>query len=299
MSHITITEVGARDGLQNEKTPVPTDAKAAFIRALAKSGVAEVEITAFVSPKWVPQLADAEQLCPLVLPAPPGVIYSALVPNEKGLERAIACGVEKIAVFTAATDSFNTKNTNSTVAESIERLKPVVAQAKGAKREVRGYVSVAFHCPFDGPVAPTQVIPVVQALFDMGCDEVSIGDTIGKAVPREVRALLPLAIAASPRGADGIVMHFHDTYGTAVANALVSWQEFGITRFDSSAGGLGGCPYAPGATGNVATEDLVFALRASGAEVPVDIAVLARAAQAKVPHLGHGLTGRVQRTVAS
>jgi hydroxymethylglutaryl-CoA lyase len=266
---VRIIEVGPRDGLQNETAVVPTEKKVAFIDALSGSGVSEIEVSSFVSPKWVPQLADAEDVFKRIRRAK-GIVYSALVPNEKGLERAKAAGVDKIAVFTAASETFNRKNINASIAVSIDRFRPVV---RAAGVPVRAYVSTAFWCPFEGKVAPAAVKDVVQRLVDLGVNEISIGDTIGKAVPDEVcellRALLPLPLP--------IALHFHDTYRHAVENALAAWREFGIDAFDSSAGGLGGCPYAPGASGNVATETLVAALDAAGATTGVDAQAVKRA----------------------
>ncbi|MBI2070300.1 MAG: hydroxymethylglutaryl-CoA lyase [Elusimicrobia bacterium] len=286
---IQITEVGPRDGLQNEKNTIPTQAKIAFIDALSQTGVQEIEAGAFVSPKAIPQLADSEEIFQKIK-RKKGVIYSALVPNEKGMERALAAKVDKIAVFTAASETFNQKNINATIKESIERFKPVLAQAKAAKIPVRGYISTAFHCPYDGPISPDKVWPVAQELLTLGVDELSIGDTIGKANPDELRRLLNILLKNMPK--EKIALHFHDTYGMAVANALTAWQEFGIVRFDASAGGLGGCPYAPGAAGNVATEDLLYALSSMGATVPIDLNALVAALAALAPHLGRPITSR-------
>lgn len=282
---ITIVEVGARDGLQNESGTVPTDAKIAFVDALSATGVAEVEVTAFVSPKAIPQLADAAEVLAGIKRAS-GVVYSALVPNLKGLERANDCGVDRIAVFTAASESFNQKNIRASIAESIERFRPV---CEAAATPVRGYVSTAFHCPYEGRIDPAAVVPVVKQLMELGVTEISIGDTIGKASPADVRALCDVLLPALGDTPPAIAMHFHDTYGMAVANSLTSWKEYGITIFDSSAGGLGGCPYAPGASGNVATEDLVYALQASGAKVAADVDKLVDAANVIQPHLGRPL----------
>lgn len=265
-SPIRIVEVGPRDGLQNERAILPTEVKVAFVNALSKTGLSEIEVSSFVSPTWVPQLADAEDVFKRIERAP-GLVYSALVPNELGLERALAVGVAKIAVFTAASETFNKKNTNATIAESLERFRPVVARAKTQSLPVRGYVSTAFYCPYEGKIQPERVKPVAQALLDLGVDELSLADTIGKATPRDLRALLETVLLFAPQ--DKLALHLHDTYGLAIANALVAWEEYGICAFDASAGGLGGCPYASGASGNLATEDLVYALQASGAQVAV------------------------------
>ncbi len=267
---VRIIEVGPRDGLQNEPVTRPTASKIAFVDALSLTGVAEIEVSSFVSPQWVPQLADAEDVFRGIT-RKKGVVYSALVPNERGLERAWAAGVDKIAVFTAASETFNRKNINASIAESIERFRPVVREAG---LPVRAYVSTAFWCPYEGRIAPAAVKDVVRRLVDLGVNEISIGDTIGKATPDEVRELLnALLPAAVP-----LALHFHDTYKQAVENALAAWLEFGVDAFDSSAGGLGGCPYAPGASGNVATETLVAALEAAGAKTGVDVAAVRRAA---------------------
>lgn len=250
MTPIRLVEVGPRDGLQNEKTVIPTDVKVAFVDALSDAGFDEIEVSSFVSPKWVPQLADAAEVFGRITRRP-GIRYTALVPNEAGLARAVAARADKVSVFTAASESFARKNINATIAESVDRFRPVV---KGSPVPVRGYVSTAWHCPFEGPIAPAAVLPVCEALLEIGCTELSIGDTIGKASPAEVLALLDLLI---PRiGAARLAMHFHDTFGRAVENAQAA-AGAGITVFDASAGGIGGCPYAPGATGNVATQDLV------------------------------------------
>ena len=295
MSRVRITEVGPRDGLQNESNVVPTEAKVAFVNALGATGVDEIEVSGFVHPKWVPQLADAADVFHQLERAP-GIIYSALVPNEKGLERALEAGVDKIAVFTAASETFNRHNINASIAESIERFQSVMKRVKSEDLPVRGYVSTAFHCPYEGRIAPDQVVPVVEQLLDLGVDEVSIGDTIGKAPPSDVRALLDVLFKRV--GPERLVLHVHDTYGMAIANALAAWEDYGVTRFDSSAGGLGGCPYAPGAAGNVATEDLVYALQASGAETNVDEAVVVQAAQKIEPHLSRSLNSRLSRVLA-
>jgi hydroxymethylglutaryl-CoA lyase len=266
---VRIIEVGPRDGLQNEPATVPTERKVAYIDALGQTGVGEIEVSSFVSPKWVPQLADAEEVFKKIRRAK-GVIYSALVPNGKGLERAKAAGVDKIAVFTAASETFNQKNIHASIAESIERFRPVV---KAAGVPVRAYVSTAFWCPFEGKIAPAAVVDVVRLLVDLGVNEISIGDTIGKATPDDVRELLH-ALLPSPVP---LALHFHDTYKRAVENAVLSWLEFGIDAFDSSAGGLGGCPYAPGASGNVATETLVAALEAAGAKTGVSVEAVRKA----------------------
>ncbi len=287
---VRIIEVGPRDGLQHEPGVVPTDEKVAFVNALSRTGVVEIEVGSFVSPVAVPQLADTGEVFRKIERVP-GVIYSALVPNERGLERARAVSAQKIAVFTAASESFTQRNIKATIRESLERFRPVVASAKRDGMVVRGYVSTAVFCPYEGWIAPTRVTEVMKRLLDLGVDEISLGDTIGKASPADVRRLLDAVLPCLSR--DRLSLHFHDTYGMAVANALTAWWEYGVEAFDSSAGGLGGCPYAPGASGNVATEDLVYALKASGATVPVDETLVVAAARRLVRHLGRGLTSRL------
>jgi hydroxymethylglutaryl-CoA lyase len=250
---IRLVEVGPRDGLQNEAGTVPTEVKARFVDALSLSGLPEIEVSSFVSPAWVPQLADATEVFARIRRTP-GVIYSALVPNERGLERAELAQVDKIAVFTAASETFSRRNTNAGITETLKRFGPVLARA-GVP--VRGYVSTAFHCPFEGPIAPDQVVTVARALLDLGCTELSIGDTIGKATPDEVERLLERLLRAVPTSRR-VALHFHDTFGQAVDNARAA-ERVGIRSFDASAGGIGGCPYAPGAPGNVATQALVEA----------------------------------------
>ncbi len=278
---IRIVEVGPRDGLQNESKTIPTATKVAFIDALSQAGLQEIEASAFVSPKWIPQLADAADVFQRITRAP-GILYSALVPNEQGLDRAMAAKVDKIAVFTAASESFNQKNINATIAESIERFVPVIKRAKGSTLPVRGYISTAWWCPYEGRIAVAKTVDVVKQLVDAGCDDLSIGDTIGKAEPGQVRELIEQLLKVVP--AARLAMHFHDTYHHAVANAIESYK-LGITTFDSSAGGIGGCPYAPGASGNVATEALVAALRSVGGRCDVDLAKLAAARAVIAPAL--------------
>ncbi|MEU0434586.1 hydroxymethylglutaryl-CoA lyase [Streptomyces sp. NPDC006290] len=266
-ARVRIYEVGARDGLQNEKTTVPTEVKAEFIRRLADSGLTTIEATSFVHPKWVPQLADAEQLFPQVADLP--VALPVLVPNERGLERALALGARHVAVFASATESFAKANLNRTVDESLAMFEPVVSRAKAADLTVRGYVSMCFGDPWEGPVPVHQVVRVCRALMDMGCDELSLGDTIGVATPGHVQALLAeLNEEGVPTSALGV--HFHDTYGQALSNTLAALQH-GVATVDASAGGLGGCPYAKSATGNLATEDLVWMLQGLGIDTGVDL----------------------------
>jgi hydroxymethylglutaryl-CoA lyase len=287
---IRITEAGPRDGLQNEAGIVSTEAKVSFVNTLSQSGVAEIEVGSFVSRQAIPQLADSDEVFRRI-ERRAGVIYSALVPNERGLERARAAAVDKIAVFTAASDTFVQRNIHCTLRESIERFKPVVSQAKRDGMAVRGYVSTVTHCPFEGAVAPLRVVHVMQELLELGVDEISLGDTIGKAAPGDVRRLLD---AVTPHlGRTALSLNLHGTYGMAVANVLAAWTEYGIVSFDTSAGGLGGCPYAPGASGNVATEDVVYALRASGASVDVDERIVVHAARQMGMVLNRPLSSRL------
>ena len=282
MSAVKLVEVGPRDGLQNEKVKIPTAAKVAFVEALGATGVDEIEVSAFVAPRRVPQLDDAEAVFRDIRRTD-AVVYSALVPNERGLARALACGVDKIAVFTAVSETFNQHNIHTTLAGSLRRFRPVIRRAKSAGRPVRGYLSTAFWCAFEGRIPPQKAISAAEALFEIGVDEVSISDTVGKATPEEVAQLLEsLLRRIAP---ERIAMHFHDTFGHAAANVRRSW-DYGVRIFDASVGGLGGCPFSPGATGNVATETVAAALTDQGAEVNVDLRKLAHARQLLNPYLG-------------
>ncbi|MCO6436905.1 MAG: hydroxymethylglutaryl-CoA lyase [Phycisphaerae bacterium] len=271
---VRIVEVGPRDGLQNESRPVPTDRKLAFIARLVDAGLREIEATSFVNPKAIPQLADADEIYPR-LPVAPGVTYSALVPNERGLDRALACGARRIAVFTAASDAFTERNIRMSVDESLRVFETVVGRARNAGATARGYVSTAFVCPYAGEIDPRRVREVSQALVDLGCDEIAVSDTVGRAVPTNVQRVLDEVLAAIDR--DRVALHFHNTCGTALANVLAGLH-YGITCFDAATGGLGGCPYAPGASGNLATEDLVYFLDRMGIETGVRLDGLLTAA---------------------
>ena len=264
---IKIVEVGPRDGLQNEAATIPTDVKVDFVDALSETGLSEIEVSALVSPRRVAQLGDAEEVFRKIS-RQDGVTYSALVPNEKGLDRAISAGVDKICVFTAASETFNLRNINKSVEASIGLFRPLVKRAHSVGLPVRGYVSTAFWCAFEGKISPDTVRRVVERLCDIGVDEVSVSDTIGKASPQEVEKLLDLLLPIIP--SEQIAMHFHDTYRRGIANVLASWSR-GIRIFDASAGGLGGCPFAPGATGNVSTESVVKALENRGESVGIDL----------------------------
>ena len=294
-TRVRIHEVGARDGLQNEQAVVPTEVKGEFIHRLAEAGLSTVEATSFVHPKWVPQLADAEQLFPL-LGDIEGVALPVLVPNERGLERATALGARRIAVFGSATETFARRNLNRTVDESLAMFEPVVARAKGDKLHVRGYLSMCFGDPWEGPVPVGQVVRVAKRLMDLGCDELSLGDTIGVATPGHVQTLLAgLNEAGVPTPAIGV--HFHDTYGQALANTLAALQH-GVTTVDASAGGLGGCPYAKSATGNLATEDLVWMLHGLGIETGVDLGRLTATSVWLAEQLGRPSPSRTVRALA-
>jgi hydroxymethylglutaryl-CoA lyase len=273
---VDLCEVGPRDGLQNEKRFVATADKLRYIELLARAGFREIEATSFVSPKWVPQLADAEQVLPAAIAAHPTTLFSVLVPNEKGLERALACGARKVSVFTAASEGFARKNINATIAESIERFRPVVAGAHAAGATVRGYVSCVIACPYDGPVAPEAVRETCARLVEIGVDELDLGDTIGVAHPDEVERML--RACAEVRPIEEIVLHLHETSGRAVACAERALA-LGVRRLDGSTGGIGGCPYAPGARGNIATEALVELCESRGYRTSLDRAALAEAAR--------------------
>ena len=285
---VKIVEVGPRDGLQNEKVVIPTDIKISYITALADAGLRVIEAGAFVSPKWVPQMADTAEVY-RDIPKDPGVEYPVLVPNMKGLERAIEVGVKSIAIFTAASETFNKRNINMSIDESFENYAPVVARARAEGMRVRGYVSTAFGCPYEGEVAPEKVLEVCARLLDLGCYEVSVGDTIGIGTPMQAQGVIGVLLQVIP--ARKLAMHFHDTRGTALANTLAA-LEMGIATFDTSAGGLGGCPYAPGASGNMATEDLVYMLHSMAIETGIDLNRLVAASSIIAPYLDHPLPGR-------
>jgi isopropylmalate/homocitrate/citramalate synthase len=285
---VKIVEVGPRDGLQNERVTIPTDAKVSYITALADAGLRVIEAGAFVSPKWVPQMADTAEVFANI-PKDPGVEYPVLVPNMKGLERAIDAGVKSIAIFTAASESFNKRNINMSIDESFQNYAPVAARALEEGMRVRGYVSTALGCPYEGDVPAEKVLEVCARLLDIGCYEVSVGDTIGVGTPMQAQGVIGMLLQVIP--ASKLAMHFHDTRGTALANTLAA-LEMGIATFDASSGGLGGCPYAPGASGNMATEDLVYMLDAMAIETGVDIKRLVQASSIIAPYLDHPLPGR-------
>ncbi|MGN2245676.1 hydroxymethylglutaryl-CoA lyase [Frateuria sp. GZRR35] len=267
---VRIVEVGARDGLQNEKTLLPAEVKIALIDRLSSTGLATIEATSFVSPKWVPQLADAAEVFTGIRKVP-GVRYPVLVPNLQGYERARAVGVQEIAVFTAASEAFNRKNVNASIDESIERFIPVIERARADGVAVRGYVSTVLGCPYQGEVPVAEVVRVAERLHALGCYEVSLGDTIGVGTPARARAMLHAVAQAVPMQA--LAVHFHDTYGQALANILACLEE-GVRVVDSAVSGTGGCPYAKGATGNVASEDVVYMLEGMGLDTGVDLDLL-------------------------
>lgn len=269
-AEVTIVEVGPRDGLQNEPGVVSTDVKVGFIDRLARTGLPVVEATSFVSPKWVPQLADAAEVLAGIDPVA-GVRYPVLVPNEKGLDRALEAGVEEIAVFAAASEAFSERNLGRGIDASLEMFAPVVRRATADGLRVRGYVSMVCGCPYQGDVPLDDIRSVTTALLELGCDEISLGDTIGVGTPGQVHGLVEAL--AEDADLDRLAVHLHDTYGQGLANCFAAFDA-GITIADTSAGGLGGCPYAKGATGNLATEDLVYALEGSGVATGVDLEAL-------------------------
>jgi hydroxymethylglutaryl-CoA lyase len=288
--HVRIYEVGPRDGLQNESATVPLEVKLGFIERLAAAGLAEIEATSFVAPRAIPQLADADRLFPLIR-RDGSTRYPVLVPNERGLGRAEAAGADAIAVFTAATDAFTERNIGMSVARSLDVFEPVLRRAGVLGWWRRGYVSTAFGCPYTGAVDPLRAVAIALVLLELGADEVCFGDTIGVAVPAQVRALVEAATAGGIR-LDEMALHFHDTRGTALAN-VVAGLDAGIRCFDSSTGGTGGCPYAPGAAGNLATEDLVYLLDASGFEHGVSLEGVLDAARYIAAALGKPLASKV------
>ncbi len=286
---VRIVEVGPRDGLQNEKAHVPTEQKIQFINLLAEAGLSSVEATSFVSPRAIPQLSDADAVMAGIVQHSQ-TVYSVLVPNLKGMERALNAGVHAVSVFTAASESFTRHNINTTIAESLENFRAIVTLARQARVPVRGYISTVFGCPYEGAVDPQRVLQVAQELLAMGITELSLGDTIGVATPVQVMKMIELLLEHAIT-IDQIAVHFHDTRGTALANVLASLQ-MGIHIIDSSAGGLGGCPYAPGAAGNLATEDLLYMLRGMNIETGVDLEKVVDATKYIAPFLGHVPTSK-------
>jgi isopropylmalate/homocitrate/citramalate synthase len=292
---VRVVEVGPRDGLQNEKAQVPTQDKIVFINLLSAAGFNMIEATSFVSPKAIPQLADASEVM-AGMTRRAGVSYPVLVPNQRGMERALAAGVKAIAVFTAASETFTRHNINETIAESIENFRPVVQMARAVGVWVRGYISTGFGCPYEGAIAPEKVLAVAERLMGLGMDDLSIGDTIGVATPNQVVDVVTLLAQHIP--ITKLSLHFHDTRGTALANVLTGLQ-LGITTFDASTGGLGGCPYAPGAAGNLATEDLLYLLHGLGIETGIDLAKVVQATSFIAPLLGHAPTSKYWRAATA
>ncbi|MFZ0872768.1 MAG: hydroxymethylglutaryl-CoA lyase [Rhodanobacter sp.] len=290
-NHVRIVEVGARDGLQNEKTLLPADVKIALIDRLSSTGLTTIEATSFVSPKWVPQMADAAEVFRGIRKVP-GVSYPVLVPNEHGYMRAREVGVTEIAIFTAASEAFNRKNINASIDESIERFVPVIEHAQADEVKVRGYVSTVLGCPYQGDVPISDVVRVARRLYQLGCYEISLGDTIGVGTPAKARAMLSAVAQEVP--IEVLSVHFHDTYGQALANILACLEE-GVRVVDSSVSGTGGCPYAKGATGNVASEDVVYMLHGMGMTTGVDLDLLVAAGAWLSAQLHKETSSRVTR----
>jgi hydroxymethylglutaryl-CoA lyase len=293
---VTIYEVGPRDGLQNEKTVVPAEVKAAFIERLVAAGLETIETTSFVPPTWVPQLADAAEVLDRLGPLGRGPQRPVLVPNERGLERALEAGVGAVAIFGSATETFARRNLNRSIAESVDMFAPVVQRARESGLWVRAYVSMCFGDPWEGPVPIEQVADVAQRLMDLGCDQLSLGDTIGVGTTGHVSRLLE-RLDTVGIGADRVGVHFHDTYGQALANTMTALRH-GVTVVDASTGGLGGCPYAKSATGNLATEDLVWALEGAGVATGVDLEALVETSVWMAGQLGRPSPSRVVRALA-
>jgi hydroxymethylglutaryl-CoA lyase len=290
-NHVRIVEVGARDGLQNEKTLLPAEVKIALIDRLSSTGLKTIEATSFVSPKWVPQLADAAEVFRGIRKVP-GVSYPVLVPNLQGYQRAREVGASEIAVFTAASEAFNRKNINASIDESIERFVPVMEQARADGVQVRGYVSTVLGCPYQGEVPVSDVVRVARRMHELGCHEISLGDTIGVGTPAKARAMLHAVAQEVPMAA--LAVHFHDTYGQALANILACLEE-GVRVLDSSVSGTGGCPYAKGATGNVASEDVVYMLEGMGIATGIDLPSLIATGLWLSEQLGRATSSRVAR----
>jgi hydroxymethylglutaryl-CoA lyase len=288
---VTLYEVGPRDGLQNEARPIPTNDKVALIDALSDTGLRAIEITSFVNPKWIPQLADATEVAARIR-RKPGVIYSALVPNRQGLDAALKSGMKEVAVFLSASETHNKKNVNKTIAATLEAFRETVPPALAAGLKVRAYVSTVYGCPYEGAVDPARSLDLCRELRALGCYQISLGDTIGVANPRQVRDVLTRVLAENPP--ETVAVHFHDTRGTALANILIS-VEMGITTVDAALGGLGGCPYAPGASGNVATEDVVYMLEQMGVRTGIDLDKLIDCASMASSVVGHEMPSKYYR----
>lgn len=290
---VSVYEVSPRDGLQNESATVPLSGKLRLIDALAAAGLQRIEITSFVSPKWIPQLADADELTETVLARADGTVrHSALCPNPTGLERAKAAGIQEIAVFLSSSETHNKKNVNKTIDQTLGAFEETIAPARAAGMRVRAYVSTVWGCPYEGDVSPDRSLAIAKKLYAMGCYQISLSDTIGAGTPKLTREIMTRAIDELPM--DALAMHMHDTRGTALANILVG-LELGIRNFDSSIGGMGGCPYAPGAAGNVATEDLAYMLQGMGIDTGLDLERLVEAARAAESIVGRTLPGKVHQ----
>ena len=294
-AEVRIVEVGPRDGLQNERVDIGTAAKIELVDRLSRTGLRSIEATAFVSPKWVPQMADAAEVLAGIARMP-GIAYPVLVPNEQGYDRARAAGAAEVAVFTAASEAFNLRNTNAGIEESLQRFAPVLARAKADGVRVRGYVSTVLGCPYQGEVPLADVVRVARSLHAMGCYEISLGDTIGVGTPAKARAMLRAVAAEVPM--DALAIHFHDTYGQALANVLACLED-GVAVVDSAVSGAGGCPYAKGASGNVASEDVVYMLHGLGVRTGVDLALLAETGRWLAGQLGRETGSKVGRALAA
>ncbi len=293
--HVHLVEVGPRDGLQNEKQEIPAAVKIALVDRLTAAGFANIEVGAFVSPKWVPQMATSAEVFAGIT-RKPGVVYSALVPNMKGFEAALAAGADEVVIFGAASEAFSQKNINCSIAESVERFRPVAVAAKAHGKRLRAAVSCALGCPYQGEVPIEAVVEVVRRMADLGCDEIGIADTIGVGTPRRTSAVFEAAARVFPLG--HLSGHFHDTYGQALANILAC-LELGVATFDTSVAGLGGCPYAKGATGNVATEDVLYMLHGMGIETGIDLDAVCAAGELISAALGRPPHSRVNRALAA
>ncbi|WP_041742708.1 hydroxymethylglutaryl-CoA lyase [Collimonas fungivorans] len=294
-SKVKIVEVGPRDGLQNEKETIPADVKIALVDQLTKAGFVNIEAASFVSPKWVPQMATSSEVM-AAIQRKPGVVYSALVPNMKGLEAALAAGADEMVIFGAASEAFSQKNINCSIAESIERFREVAQVAKQEGKRLRGSISCAFGCPYQGEVGIASVVDVLHRLRDLGCDEIDIADTIGVATPNKVHAVMQRLVQEFP--IERLSGHFHDTYGQALANIYAS-LEVGISIYHSSVAGLGGCPYAKGATGNVSSEDVLYLMQGLGIETGIDLDAVVDAGQFISAHLGRKAVSRAGNAIAA
>jgi hydroxymethylglutaryl-CoA lyase len=290
-TRVSVYEMSPRDGLQNESAQVATHAKVRLIEALVDAGISRIEVGSFVAPKWVPQMADADEVCRMI-ERRPGVTYAGLCPNARGLERAFAAKVDEIAVFVSASETHNAKNVNKTIAQTLEAFEPVIGPAVEHGLKVRGYVSTMWGCPYEGDIDPKRGLRLAKHLLAEGCYQVSLGDTIGVGTPVQTQRILDLFTAELP--VEQIALHAHDTRGTALANVLIGLQA-GVTTFDASVAGLGGCPYAPGAAGNLATEDLVYTLHGMGIETGIDLEKLWQAGQVAEAIVGRELPGKVHR----